>query len=336
MKKSFILALITLFLFTTCRKKEPYIEPAITFSDVKAELVSDLIALVEYEVLVQGTPSVRESGTIFTTDSEVSYFNFKLVDEDSLIQFKKLYVNVEAETHYYVRPYVITYQDTLYGDIQSFMSGSYFKVGNGVTDNEGHVYQSIILGSQEWMAENLRTQFFCNGDSIQFSSTDSIFMLRFEEPQIIFFDFNSDYFQNYGLMYNGYAALDARNICPCGWRVPTKSDWDKLFIYLGNNKYVGGKMKSVGVLEEGTGLWKSPNGLANNLSGFNALPGGSHFGPNSFWHEGGYAQFALIDYNYYGGSYPFRQLSIDYIRGEINVFNQTKQYTNYVRCVKDN
>ncbi|RYM34556.1 hypothetical protein ERX46_04060 [Brumimicrobium glaciale] len=332
MKKIAFLLLIIVS-FSAC-KKEEYIKTSITFSDVEVTMYSELIAIIKYNVIVEGSPLVRESGTIVTVDPEVSYFNFKVVNDEKLLKNVSINLGVDAETQFFVRPYVITYEDTLYGEIQSFMSGSYYKVGNGVIDASGNNYETIILGNQEWMVENLKTFKYCNGDSIPLSNDITQFLDRNDEPQSLYYDFDINNYDTYGLLYNGYAIFDQRNICPCGWRVPTDYDWSELIIYLGNNKYTGSKMKTTGTLEEGTGLWKQPNGFANNLSGFSALPGGyQEYGPSYFYGKNTYAVFPYI--NTQGTESFLQMLSIDYVRGSIEILGNSNDRGMYTRCVKN-
>ena len=153
-------------------------------------------------------------------------------------------------------------------------------LGNGVTDVDGNVYATVIIGNQEWMAENLRTTSYANGDSLR-NTTNS------DEWHLGIFDW--DLFENtfpgawvhygngvqfeipYGKIYNATAVIDSRNVCPTGWRVPSNSDWTELVDYLGGEDVAGGKMKNTGT---GTGLWNQPNADASNTSGFSGLPGG--------------------------------------------------------------
>jgi uncharacterized protein (TIGR02145 family) len=89
----------------------------------------------------------------------------------------------------------------------------------------------------------------------------------------------------YGKLYNWYAVagIDGsgtpRNLAPLGYHVPTDAEWTTLTTYLGTN--AGGKMKSTGTIQAGTGLWQEPNQDATNESGFTGLPGGYRLGPFS-------------------------------------------------------
>jgi uncharacterized protein (TIGR02145 family) len=75
-------------------------------------------------------------------------------------------------------------------------------------------------------------------------------------------------------MYNWFAAADSHNIAPAGWHVPSDAEWRTLEEYLGGDVAAGGKMKVIGTIEGGDGLWYGPNKGATNESGFSALPGG--------------------------------------------------------------
>jgi uncharacterized protein (TIGR02145 family) len=141
--------------------------------------------------------------------------------------------------------------------------------GNGVVDIEGNNYKTVIIGDQEWMAENLKTDFFCNGDSIPSKGDSTQVLIYDQDPQ------NADIF---GKLYNFDVLADTSGLCPCGWQVPTELDFARLIDYLGGYEEASKKMKSKGNLTDGNGLWVKRNLQnlyeGNNISGFNAVPGG--------------------------------------------------------------
>ncbi|OYZ31776.1 MAG: hypothetical protein B7X86_07595 [Sphingobacteriales bacterium 17-39-43] len=145
-----------------------------------------------------------------------------------------------------------------------------------VTDYDGNVYNTIKIGKQIWMVENLKVTHYRNGDQIK-HITDS------EEWRFDTLGAYSDYNNNasmsatYGRLYNKRVVSDKRNVCPKGWRIPTKDDWKILEDYLGGRFVAGGKLK-----EKGTGHWEDPNALADNSSGFTALPAGFRFVTGKF------------------------------------------------------
>jgi uncharacterized protein (TIGR02145 family) len=143
-----------------------------------------------------------------------------------------------------------------------------FNPGAGVTF-DGYNYRTIILGNgQEWMAENLRTETYANGDSIP-NITDSSQWANLNTGAWVHNNNDSQYENPYGKLYNWYTIADSRNVCPNGWHVPTDAEWTVLSNYLGGDAVAGGKMKSTE-----TQYWQSPNTDASDESGFSGLPGG--------------------------------------------------------------
>jgi uncharacterized protein (TIGR02145 family) len=135
-------------------------------------------------------------------------------------------------------------------------------------DQEGNTYKTILIGSQKWMAENLKTSVYRNGDAIltlnpsQWSSATSGAWLYY----------NNDVSNQcpYGKIYNWYTVVDSRNVCPIGWHVPSLQEWYTLINTLGGEMVAGGKLKSTGLDH-----WSLFNEQATNESGFSSLPGGA-------------------------------------------------------------
>jgi len=150
-----------------------------------------------------------------------------------------------------------------------------------VTDIDGNVYKTVTIGDQEWMAENLKTSSYDNGDPIANVTDDTQWGSQTEGAWC---SYENDQVNElmYGKLYNWYAVVDSRNVCPSGWHVPTDEDWTVLTDFLGGDAVASGKLKATGTLESGTGLWKDPNTDADNTSGFSGLPGGYRFGSGGF------------------------------------------------------
>ena len=161
--------------------------------------------------------------------------------------------------------------------------------GNGATDIDGNTYTSVVIGSQEWLVENLKTTRYANGDLIS-HIPDALEWENASTGAWVYYDNNSSYNEIYGKLYNWYAFTDNRNICPDGWRASSHSDWQTLQNYLGGGYWQGGKLK-----DYGTSTWADPNAGATNEYGFTALPGGSREKApgNGFVFEG------LSNYGYY-------------------------------------
>jgi uncharacterized protein (TIGR02145 family) len=151
-----------------------------------------------------------------------------------------------------------------------------------VTDIDGNVYRTVQIGGQCWTAENLRTTTYANGDPIP-NVTDSTAWTELTTGAWVHYDNNASYENPYGKLYNWYAVLDPRNVCPTNWHVPTDGEWTVLTDYLGGESVAGGKMKSTG-----TQYWQDLNTGATNESGFSGLPGGFRYYSNGTFNFLGY------------------------------------------------
>lgn len=116
--------------------------------------------------------------------------------------------------------------------------------GAGVSDVDGNNYKTVVINNQEWMAENLRTTKFCDGNPIT-QATQVSDISGAEGPIWTYYNFDASKNIPHGKLYNGYAALDASNPCPCGWRVPSVEDWEVLVEFLGGFDHAGDKLKFV-------------------------------------------------------------------------------------------
>jgi uncharacterized protein (TIGR02145 family) len=143
-----------------------------------------------------------------------------------------------------------------------------------LTDQDGNVYKTITIGTQTWMAENLRTTKYRDGSAIP-NITDKTAWGNISTGAYCNYNntTSADTIATYGRLYNWYAATESRNIAPAGWHVPNDAEWETLIYYLGGFSVAGGKMK-----ETGTTHWISPNTGATNESGFTALPSGLRLG----------------------------------------------------------
>jgi uncharacterized protein (TIGR02145 family) len=147
-------------------------------------------------------------------------------------------------------------------------------VGSTVTDIDGNVYQTVTIGTQVWMVENLKTTRFNDGNPIPLVTANSWAALL--TPGYCWYDDSASYGITYGALYNWYA-VNTGNLAPTGWHAPTDSEWTVLTTYLGGLTVAGGKLK-----ETGSSHWISPNLGATNETGFSALPGGFHNSDGTF------------------------------------------------------
>lgn len=170
--------------------------------------------------------------------------------------------------------------------ISLLIIGSYFvSCGNDedtktpettVTDFDGNIYQTIQIGTQTWLTQDLKVTHYNDGTAIP-HVTGNTAWANLSTPGYCWYD-NDEiaYGETYGALYNWYAANTGK-LCPTGWHVPTDAEWLTLTTYLGGEDIAGGKLK-----EEGTTHWTSPNTGANDEVGFKALPGGHRASNGTF------------------------------------------------------
>lgn len=228
-------------------------------------------------------------------------------------------------------------QDTLYiyqtdGEISKLSTTDidsiiFYRPGTTITDADGNVYETIRIGSQTWMAENLRTTKFRNGDDI--ATTNPVRDIQEEiAPKYQWaYDGLTANAPVYGRLYTWYAITDERGVCPANWHVPTDSEWTTLIDVLGGADLAGGKLKAIGYL-----YWESPNTGANNNSSFNARAAGYSFSAGGFTELGNTANFwtatpELEDFAWYR--------SLSYNSAVVSKYNITRKYGYSVRCIKD-
>jgi uncharacterized protein (TIGR02145 family) len=198
-----------------------------------------------------------------------------------------------------------------------------------ITDIDGNIYKTISIGSQTWMAENLRTTRFRNGDSIpevsgnsDWKNLNSVAYCNYENTT------DNNKIATYGRLYNWFAVSDIRNLAPVGWHVATDAEWSALTTYLGNETIAGGKLK-----ESGNSHWNIPNNGADNSSGFTALPGGRREYTDGSFINRGYDGFWWSSSAYNPDYSWYRYIHFDV--ANIYRANFHKQYGFSIRCVKD-
>ncbi|MCO5247914.1 MAG: hypothetical protein M9887_03050 [Chitinophagales bacterium] len=208
-----------------------------------------------------------------------------------------------------------------------------------VTDIDGNVYATIKIGEQTWMAENLRTTRYNDGVAIPYITSGYDWEYLLNKGGYTLYDFLPENDAIYGKLYNWYA-VNTGKLCPQGWRIPTVAMWDKLGNYLGSlGGNVGGRMKSTGTREAGTGLWSDPNGGATNESGFTGHPSGEISESPAFFGIGNYGRWwSATENTEVGGGLGEAYTRFLYYDGNPNSFNGgvSKKGTGLpCRCVQN-
>lgn len=196
-----------------------------------------------------------------------------------------------------------------------------------VTDIDGNVYNTVTIGDQIWMKENLKVQKYNNGNPISHVIDSAIWVNQFNGAYCYYNNDSITYSDLYGKLYNYYAIEDSRKICPIGWSIPTQTDWETLFTHLGGVAIAGGKMK-----ETGTAHWLSPNTDATNSSGFAGLPGGFRRSTGSFgWVDTTSNWWSSTPVSCYVWMYR-----LSYNSAAVDDYGQYPGSGYSIRCLKDN
>jgi len=276
-----------------------------------------------------GGASVTARGICYSTSANPTLANSITINGNGNGSFISPMTGLNANTTYYVRAYATTSAGTAYGNEVSFSTNT--NSGTTVTDVDGNVYNTVTIGTQVWMKENLKTTKYNDGTLISYITDNT----AWTTAGAAYCWYNNDattYKATYGALYNWYAIDPAnngtKNVCPVGWHVPTDDEWTILITYLGGETVAGGNMK-----ESGTTHWVTPNTGANNSIGFTALAGGYRFDVDgTFVHIDRYCDWWSS--NAFGANYAWSYYlwyeNTMALRGYAG-----KQYGASVRCIRD-
>ncbi len=196
-----------------------------------------------------------------------------------------------------------------------------------MNDQEGTTYRTVQIGAQVWMAENLMTSHYLNGDPIPtITASGGIWHSTANGASCWIQDDSANYSCPYGKLYNWYAVEDSRGVCPSGWHVPSIGEFNMLINVLGGT--AGGKMKTQGIQ-----YWSSGNLGGSNESGFSGLPAGTRW-MDSYVESGILAHFwsSTIDPV---GLVNADLLRLHYNQANVDLFTWDNRRGHSIRCVQD-
>ena len=247
-------------------------------------------------VTESGGASVSERGVVFAATPGPTLDDHVVTARRGTGTFIALLTGLQPQTTYYARAYATNVAGTSYGEEVSFttekFTGEPCPGAPTVTDRDGNIYRTVLIGNQCWLSENLRTTHYNNGTPIPYVHEDTDWGALTGDGYTWYHGM-SDYAGAYGAIYNWHA-VNTDILCPSGWRVPSDDDWLELASYLiSNYEYidennVGNKLKSC--RQEGSPLGNDCNTSAHprwahdethfgtDDFGFSALPGGSRNG----------------------------------------------------------
>jgi uncharacterized protein (TIGR02145 family) len=213
-----------------------------------------------------------------------------------------------------------------------------------VTDIDGNVYNTVLIGNQCWMKENLKTTTYRNGTSIP-NVIDTTAWLNLTTGAYVWYDNDISWKDKYGALYNWFTAIDSNGLCPLGWHVPPQEDWDVLFGLIGNlNQPIFNVLKSCRQVNSTLGgscntnnhpRWDAEvDDYGTDDYGFAGLPGGrrhSHgpfslLGSHGFWWTSTLDTLNMAWLEYLYGASGFIYIAV----------TNNKEAGFSVRCLRDN
>jgi uncharacterized protein (TIGR02145 family) len=204
----------------------------------------------------------------------------------------------QNDTMYVMKDGVIVDKYNINTEIDSLIFyHPYIQTDSSFTDfRDGNVYKTVTIGSQLWMAENLKYLPEVIGPATGSDTISYYYVYGYDGTNVTDAKATSNY-DTYGVLYNWTAAMDGdtsstanpsgvQGVCPNGWHLPSNAEWTELTNYLGGESIAGGKLKETDTIH-----WSSPNTGANNETGFTALPGGARLNGGTFGNLGDYGNW---------------------------------------------
>lgn len=303
------------------------------------------------DVTSNGASSVTARGVCWSTSQNPTVSESYTTDGSGTGSFTSNITGLTTGTTYYVRAYATSSAGTSYGEQRSFTAvdtaGDPCPGVSTVTDYDNNTYNTVQIGNQCWMKENLRTTHYSDGTSIPLGSSGSNTTAYCYYP-----DDSVSNVGTYGYLYNWPAVMGnsssssanpsgVQGICPTGWHVPSDAEWIQLSDYVGsqtqyqcsaNSAYIAKALASTSgwaiIMSNLCAVGLEPS--SNNSTGFSALPAGcygsnlSSFGSDAdFWSATQiYGNFVYYRQITYSGAYLYRNAN-------------DKSYGYSVRCLRD-
>jgi len=274
-------------------------------------------------VIAHGSTLVTQRGVCWSTTLNPTLADTYSTDGSGEGDFISYITGLNANTNYFIRAYATNSEGTAYGENKVFVTyhGNCPDIPTLVY--EGKTYNTAQIGSQCWLKENLNVGVFISGSQNQ-SNNGITEKYCYENLESNCTAYGGLYQWNEMMQYT--STSEAQGICPEGWHIPSKPEWESLFNYLGGYLVAGGRMK-----EQGYSHWLPPNTGANNESGFSAFAGGQRnhwIGPfigkgySGYW----WGSSLILGYGFV--------LKLDNNQENVYYYDTDKTDGNSVRCIK--
>jgi uncharacterized protein (TIGR02145 family) len=244
----------------------------------------NIAAYLSGNVIYEGSSSVIDRGLFISTIPNAELTGSKLQIGNGLGLFSIPVEDLNPITTYYIKAYATNNSGTSFGDEVTFVTGHL--ILQTVKDIDDNLYKCVTIGSQVWMAENLKTTKYNDGTPIPLVADSSQWVSK--NPSDKYCWYNNDELSNkniYGALYS-FPAVKTGKLCPVGWHVPSDLEWHKLILFLDPNAVLENdeSIFASDILREGgTRHWLTAVEGAYNGSGFTGLPAGVRYFTGSFY-----------------------------------------------------
>jgi uncharacterized protein (TIGR02145 family) len=316
----FVILIVVSLALKSCKK-----EPSVSLPVVKTfapEFVASTVMTVGFRVESDGGSKITDCGLYIGNAANPETLGSKIsIGADT----GSFYVQINGlipATQFYMKAYAVNSKGQGLGEQETFTTPATIK------DFENNSYETVVLYGQTWMASNLKTTHYLNGDQIA-TTNPSTFNISGELNPKYMWSYNGDdaYAAVYGRLYTYYTITDSRKICPTGWHIPTDADWITMENNLGGYTIAGSFLK-----ESGTTHWSQYNSDASNITCFNALPGGYRNTSGTFVYLGNFGYWWSSTE---GDSFNAWVRSMYMQSSQVSKVNFAKFNGASVRCVKD-
>jgi len=275
----------------------------------------------------EGGGSVTERGIVYATTQNPTLSNSVITTGAGLGTFTSAITGLAPGTQYFIRAYATNSAGTAYGNQVT--------LNTNIADVDGNVYKTVTIGTQVWMAENLKTTLYNTSTPIPLVTLDATWSAATTPAYCWYANTEATYKPLYGALYNWYAANN-ENLCPVGWHVPAETEFSTLELTLGMDPASipnwGPRGTTQGAQLKNTTGWASgQNGT--NTSGFSALPGGYRYNLT-----GAFANVGVLTYFWAADELDATRGWFRRLDGSVSTIEKggtEKQAGKYIRCVKD-
>lgn len=300
--------------------------------------VSAISATCGGNVTSDGGSVVTARGICWSTTEDPTVNDSHTTDGSGVGNFNSNITGLTANTTYYVRAYATNAIGTAYGASVTFTTGGQPCAGAPtVTDVDGNTYATVQIGQQCWMKENLRTKHYSGGGNVDFRypnntpATQTAYGLLYSWETVM----------NGALSSNGNPSF-VQGICPSGWHLPSRSEWEQLRSTVGglstcrcdnNSNYISKALAAPNgwTNYNYSSCYPGYNQSANNATGFSAMPAG-------WFRIDTYSDFTLSNCWWSATQYNNERacrIAVVYNQSDLNFADEYLNYYLSVRCVKD-